>query len=231
MVPCEHGGSPVAWPWPSAGRRRGAQREHGRKKKKMSQKQIKGAFVRNHSGASVLEVSQDWACLPSVSWAEGSWLFSHSTCAAVENSVVHSLCFPHRSPGDHFGHLSSFILHTVVISGAGLFYQIHCRGTCGARMPVWKILEKFLKISLASESIPAVSYSCAVNSAFTAMAMLDFPLFPRRLAQTKLFGTGAIDFGVGGFVLGTAVVCPEIRRKCRERSRFCYFTKSLYSGH
>lgn len=94
-----------------------------------------------------------------------------------------------------------------------------------------KILDIFLKVSLASENIPAVSYSCAVNSAFTAMAILDLPLFPTRLAKTKLFGTRAIDFGVGGFILGTAVVCPEIRRKCMEGSRFCYLTKSLYSGH
>lgn len=171
------------------------------------------------------------ACLPSVSWAEGSWSFSHSTCAVLENSILHSLCFPNRSPGGHFDHLSSFILLTVIISGAGLFCQIHCRGTCDARMPVQKILENFLKISLASENIPALSFSCAINSAFTAMAILDFPLFPRRLAKTKLFGTGAIDFGVGGFVLGTAVVCPEIRRKYMEGSRFCYLTKSLYSDY
>lgn len=103
--------------------------------------------------------------------------------------------------------------------------------TAGELVMLECLSRKSLKISLASENIPALSFSCAINSAFPVMAILDFPLFPRRLAKTKLFGTGAIDFGVGGFVLGTAVVCPEIRRKCMEGSRFCYLTKSLYSGH
>lgn len=70
--------------------------------------------------------------------------------------------------------------------------------------PVQKILEKFLKVSLESEYIPAVSCFRVINSAFTAVAILavDFPLFPRRFAKTRLYGTGAMDFGVGGFILG-----------------------------
>ncbi|XP_011216689.1 phosphatidylinositol-glycan biosynthesis class W protein, partial [Ailuropoda melanoleuca] len=51
----------------------------------------------------------------------------------------------------------------------------------------------------------------------------------RRFAKTELYGTGAMDFGVGGFIFGTAMVCPEVRRKYTEGSRCYYFTKSLYS--
>lgn len=88
-----------------------------------------------------------------------------------------------------------------------------------------------MKISLESEYVPAISCFRVINSAFTAIAILavDFPLFPRRFAKTELYGTGAMDFGVGGFIFGTAMVCPEVRRKYTEGSRFYYLTKSLYA--
>ena len=100
---------------------------------------------------------------------------------------------------------SSFVLLedlVVIILGAGLLYEIYCGRTCYARMPVQKILEKFLEVS--------PSHLCfrVINSAFTAVAILavDFPLFPRRFAKTELYGTGAMDFGVGAFIFGTAMV-------------------------
>ena len=123
---------------------------------------------------------------------------------------------------------SSFVLLedlVVIILGAGLLYEIYCGRTCYARMPVQKILEKFLEVS--------PSHLCfrVINSAFTAVAILavDFPLFSRRFVKTELYGIGAMDFGVGGFTLGTAMVCPKVRRKYTKGSRLCYLTKSLYS--
>ncbi|KAK1331286.1 hypothetical protein QTO34_009237, partial [Cnephaeus nilssonii] len=223
---------------PPSGERRD-QPEHGAREEeeKMSQKQMKEAFVSNHNGTSVLEVTQG-LCLPVLCilcrglliilsqhlWSSHSWrtrFFIDFVFLIVP--VVTTLTI-----------LSSFVYleHlTVILLGAGLFYQIYCRRTCYAKMPGQKILEKFLKISLESEYIPAISCFRVINSAFTAVAILavDFPLFPRRFAKTELYGTGAMDFGVGGFVFGTAMVCPEIRRKCMEGSRFDRFTKSLYS--
>ncbi|XP_008693667.1 phosphatidylinositol-glycan biosynthesis class W protein [Ursus americanus] len=203
----------------------------------MSQKQMKEAFVSNHNGTSVLEVTQG-LCLPAfcilcrglliilsqLLWSSHTWrtrFFIDFVFLIVP--LVATLTI-----------LSSFVLleHlAVIILGAGLFYQIYCRRTCCARMPVQKILDKFLKISLESEYVPAISCFRVINSAFTAVAILavDFPLFPRRFAKTELYGTGAMDFGVGGFIFGTAMVCPEVRRKYTEGSRFYYFTKSLYS--
>ncbi|XP_066118867.1 phosphatidylinositol-glycan biosynthesis class W protein isoform X1 [Saccopteryx bilineata] len=208
-----------------------------REEEKMSLKQMKEAFVSNHSGTSVLEITQG-LCLP---------VFC-ILCRGLLIILSQHLCSLHTWRTRFFIDfiflifplvttltiLSSFI-HleqlAVIIFGAGLFYQIYCRRTCYARMPVQKILEKFLKISLESEYIPAISCFRVINSAFTAVAILavDFPLFPRRFAKTELYGTGAMDFGVGGFVFGTAIVCPEIRKKCMEGSRFYFFTKSLYS--
>lgn len=65
--------------------------------------------------------------------------------------------------------LASFILleHlAVIIFGAWLAYHIHRRRTCCARMPVPKILEKVLKISLESEYIPAISCFSVINSKY-----------------------------------------------------------------
>ncbi|XP_037019532.2 phosphatidylinositol-glycan biosynthesis class W protein isoform X2 [Artibeus jamaicensis] len=204
---------------------------------KMSLKQMKEAFVSNHNGTSVLEVTQG-LCLPVLCILCRGLLIilsqlSHSshTWSARFFTDFLFLIVPLVTT---LTILSSFIYleHlTVIIFGAGLFYQIYCRRTCYARMPVQKILEKFLKISLESEYIPAISCFRVINSAFTAVAILavDFPLFPRRFAKAELYGTGAMDFGVGGFVFGTAMVCPEIRKKCMEGFKFYYFTKSLYS--
>ncbi|XP_072603755.1 phosphatidylinositol-glycan biosynthesis class W protein isoform X2 [Vulpes vulpes] len=208
-----------------------------RGKKKMSQKQMKEAFVSNHNGTSVLEVTQG-LCLPAFC----------ILCRGLLIILSQYLCSSHTWRTRLFIDfvflivplvatltiLSSFVLleHlAVIILGAGLFYQIYCRRTYYARIPVQKILEKFLKISLESEYVPAISCFRVINSAFTAVAILavDFPLFPRRFAKTELYGTGAMDFGVGGFIFGTAMVCPEVRRKYAEGSRFYYLTKSLYS--
>ncbi|XP_010988772.1 phosphatidylinositol-glycan biosynthesis class W protein isoform X1 [Camelus dromedarius] len=208
-----------------------------RKKKKMSQKQMKEAFVSNHNGTSVLEVTEG-LCLPALCILGRGLLIilsqhlrsSHTwrtpffiDFAFIIVPVVTTLTI-----------FSSFVLLeylAVIIFGAGLFYQIYCRRTCYARMPIKKIHEKFLKVSLESEHIPAISCFRVINSAFTAVAILavDFPLFPRRFAKTELYGTGAMDFGVGGFVFGTAMVCPEVRRKYTKGSRFYYLIRSLYS--
>lgn len=82
-------------------------------------------------------------------------------------------------------------------------------------MPVWKILEKFLKVSLESEYIPSISCFHVIDSTFTALAILtvDFPCFPRRLPKIRLYGIGAVDFGIGGFLLKIAMISPNIRRK------------------
>lgn len=203
----------------------------------MSQKQLKEAFVSNHNGTSVLEITQG-LCFPVLCilcrglliiltqhlWSSHTW----RTRFFIDFVV---LIVPLVTT---FTILSSF-LHleylTAILFGAGLFYQIYCRRTCYARVPGQKILGKFLKISLESEYVPPISCFRVIISALTAVAILavDFPLFPRRLAKTELYGTGAMDFGVGGFVFGTAMVCPEIRRKYMERSRCDRFTKSLCS--
>ncbi|MBZ3869892.1 Phosphatidylinositol-glycan biosynthesis class W protein [Sciurus carolinensis] len=205
----------------------------------MSQKQMKEAFVSNLNGTSVLEITQG-LCFPAfcilcrgllIIFSQHLCSFSHTWRTRFFIDFV-VLVVPLVST---LTILSSFILleHlAVMICWVGLLYQIYQRRTCYARVPLQKILEKFMKISLESEYNPAIACYRVINSVFTAIAILavDFPLFPRRFAKTELYGTGAMDFGVGSFVFGTAMVCLEVRRKYMGGSKFYYLTKSLYSS-
>ncbi|XP_059177789.1 phosphatidylinositol-glycan biosynthesis class W protein-like isoform X2 [Physella acuta] len=49
----------------------------------------------------------------------------------------------------------------------------------------------------------------------TAVAILavDFPVFPRRLAKTEIYGFGGMDIGVGLYVVANAIVSPEAKQK------------------
>nr|XP_004664592.1 phosphatidylinositol-glycan biosynthesis class W protein isoform X2 [Jaculus jaculus]XP_045014613.1 phosphatidylinositol-glycan biosynthesis class W protein isoform X2 [Jaculus jaculus]XP_045014614.1 phosphatidylinositol-glycan biosynthesis class W protein isoform X2 [Jaculus jaculus] len=204
----------------------------------MYQKQVKEAFVSNLNGTSVLEVTQG-LCFPAfcilcrgllIIFSQHLCSFSHTWRTRFFLDFV-VLIVPLVTT---LTILSSFVLieHlTILACGAWLFYQIYQRRTCYARVPVQKILEKFLTISLESDHNPVITCYRVINSVFTAIAILavDFPLFPRRLAKTELYGTGAMDFGVGGFIFGTAMVCPEVRRKHIDGFRLNYFRKSLYS--
>ncbi|EGV94927.1 phosphatidylinositol-glycan biosynthesis class W protein [Cricetulus griseus] len=204
----------------------------------MSQKQMKEAFVSNLNGTSVLEITQG-LCFPAfcilcrgllIIFSQHLCSFSHnwSTWFLMDFVVlivplVITLTI-----------LSSFILLEnlmVTVCVAWLLYQIYQRRTCYAKVPAQKVFANFLKISLESEYNPAITGYRVINSIFTAIAILavDFPLFPRRFAKTELYGTGAMDYGVGGFIFGAAMVCPEVRRKCIVGSRFNYLRKSLYS--
>ncbi|PNI47480.1 PIGW isoform 1, partial [Pan troglodytes] len=205
----------------------------------MSEKQMKEAFVSNLNGTTVLEITQG-LCFPAFCILCRGFLiiFSQYLCSFsptwktrfLIDFVV--LIVPMVATLTIWASFILLELLGVIIFGAGLLYQIYRRRTCYARLPFLKILEKFLNISLESEYIPAISCFRVITSAFTAIAILavDFPLFPRRFAKTELYGTGAMDFGVGGFVFGSAMVCLEVRRrKYMEGSKLHYFTNSLYS--
>ncbi|XP_012868626.1 PREDICTED: phosphatidylinositol-glycan biosynthesis class W protein [Dipodomys ordii] len=204
----------------------------------MSQKQMKEAFVSNLNGTSVLELTLGLSFPAFCILCRGLLIiFLHHLCSFSHtwrtqfliDLVV--LIFPMMFTLTIMASFISFNYLIVLICGTGLFYQIYQRRTCCARVPFQKIFEKFLKISLESEYTPAISCYRVVNSIFTAIAILavDFPIFPRRFAKTELYGTGAMDFGVGGFVFGSAMICPEVRRKYVEGSRLNYLRKSLYS--
>lgn len=198
---------------------------------------MKEAFVSNLNGTSALEVTEG-LCLPVLC------ILLRGLLLILSQHLSSSYSWRTRFLMDFvvlivpmvtiLTVLASFVLleHLVLIlSGAGLFYQIYSKRTCFDRLPFKKIREKYLKINLESEYIPAITCFRVINSVFTAIAILavDFPIFPRRFAKAELYGIGAMDFGVGGFVFGAAIVSPEIRKKYTDAFRFKYLIKSLYS--
>lgn len=60
-----------------------------------------------------------------------------------------------------------------------------------------------------------ITYFRSVINICTALAILavDFPVFPRRLAKTEIYGFGGMDIGVGLYVVANAIVSPEAKQK------------------
>ncbi|XP_007481945.1 phosphatidylinositol-glycan biosynthesis class W protein [Monodelphis domestica] len=206
----------------------------------MSQRQMKEAFVSNLNGTSLLEISAGLALPPLCTVCRGLILIL---------SQLHHAPFSCRW-GARFltdfavlvGPLvaSCTILSNVVfllppaltILGTWLFYVIYNKRTCYTRAPAHKIIGTFLKINVDSKNIPSVTMFRVYIILATAINILavDFPLYPRRYAKTELYGTGLMDFGVGGFVFGNAIVCPEVRGKLgAKQSRYYYLAKQLFS--
>lgn len=203
----------------------------------MSQKQMKEAFVSNLNGTTTLEVTEG-LCLPVLCILLRGLLLilsqhlgsSHTWRTRFLFDFV-VLILPMVTV---LTVLSTYVLLkdlALIVIGAMLLYQIYCRRTCFDTLPFQKILEKFWKISLESEYIPAISCFRVINSVFTAIAILavDFPIFPRRFAKAELYGIGAMDIGVGGFVFGAAVVSSEVRNKCTQRFTFNCLIRLLYT--
>ncbi|KAM4843702.1 phosphatidylinositol-glycan biosynthesis class W protein isoform 1-T2 [Thomomys bottae] len=204
----------------------------------MSQKQMKEDFVSNLNGTSVLEFTSGLSFPAFCILCRGLLiLFLHHLCSFsntwrsrffIDLAVF---IFPMMFLLTILASFVSFSYLIVITCGAVLLCQIYQRRTCYTRIPFHKILAKFLKISLEAEYNPAVSCYRVIISVFTAIAILavDFPIFPRRFAKTELYGTGGMDFGVGGFVFGSAMICPEVRRLYVQGSRLNYLRKSLCS--
>ncbi|XP_053131448.1 phosphatidylinositol-glycan biosynthesis class W protein-like [Hemicordylus capensis] len=190
----------------------------------MSQKGVKEAFVANLNGTTLLEISLGLPLAPSCLLARGLLLILYFLHRGE----------PLRSRSGHF--LLDFavlvvppilsctilapFLPLVILSlwafCAGLLLAVYRRRGGGVlRGPLKHALRHFGETSLAPEYIPSITVFRVYVNVLTSIAILavDFPQYPRRYAKTESFGTGVMDFGVGSFVFGNAVVCPEVRQK------------------
>ncbi|ETE63436.1 Phosphatidylinositol-glycan biosynthesis class W protein, partial [Ophiophagus hannah] len=95
-----------------------------------------------------------------------------------------------------------------------------------------RILDDFLRTNLDPEYIPCITSLRVFINLWTSISILavDFPQYPRRYAKTESYGTGVMDLGVGIFVFGNGVVCPEVRLKPgATQHKFFYLTRQLLS--
>ncbi|XP_061608417.1 phosphatidylinositol-glycan biosynthesis class W protein-like [Phyllopteryx taeniolatus] len=92
-------------------------------------------------------------------------------------------------------------------------------------------LSTFLNRTVHIKQVPFVTFFRAMMNVQTAIGILavDFRVFPRRYAKTETYGTGVMDFCVGGFVFANGLVCPEARGKNVYGSKMKHVTRQLVS--
>ncbi|XP_044285903.1 phosphatidylinositol-glycan biosynthesis class W protein [Varanus komodoensis] len=125
-----------------------------------------------------------------------------------------------------------FVILSMTALCAVLVSCIYSRRTSRAKVPFSQILSEFTRTSLEPDYIPSITTFRVFVNVLTSISILavDFPQYPRRYAKTETYGTGVMDFGVGSFIFGNAVVCPEVRLKPGTvRHRFFYLARQLVS--
>lgn len=206
----------------------------------MSQKQLKEAFISNLNGTSLLEISAGLSLLPLCLLCRGLLLILYYLHHGKPvSSRKYSLLL------DFLVLVSPLVFSCTVLSPiiffipvilaafcAGIFSKIYSQTKRDARVPFGQIVKEFQKARLDPECIPAITVFRVYINVLTSISILavDFPQYPRRYAKAETYGTGAMDLGVGAFIFGNALVCPEVRQKPRRtQPRFSSLARQVFS--
>ncbi|NWU88916.1 PIGW protein, partial [Upupa epops] len=206
----------------------------------MSQKHLKEAFISNLNGTSLLEITLGLSLAPLCLLCRGLLLILyHLHYGKPLHSRKNNLLL------DFLVLVSPLVFSCTVLSPvlflvpttiaafcAGIFSKIYSQRNCKTQMPFRQIMKDFQRTSLDPEHIPAITMFRVYVNVLTAISILavDFPQYPRRYAKTETYGTGVMDFGVGAFIFGNALVCPEVRQKSYEtRSTFSNLARQFFS--
>ncbi|NXN88356.1 PIGW protein, partial [Bombycilla garrulus] len=206
----------------------------------MSQKELKEAFISNLNGTSLLEISAGLSLLPLCLLCRGLLLILYYLHHGKPvSSRKYSLLL------DFLVLVSPLVFSCTVLSPiiffipvilaafcAGIFSKIYSQTKREARAPFGQIVKEFQKVCLDPERIPAITVFRVYVNVLTSISILavDFPQYPRRYAKAETYGTGAMDLGVGAFVFGNALVCPEVRQECHPtRRRFSHLARQVFS--
>ncbi|NXU36943.1 PIGW protein, partial [Drymodes brunneopygia] len=125
-----------------------------------------------------------------------------------------------------------FIPVLLAASCAAIFSRIYSQRKREARAPFGQIVQEFQKARLDPECIPAITVFRVSVNVMTSISILavDFPQYPRRFAKAETYGTGVMDLGVGAFIFGNALVCPEVRHKSpTTQPRFSSLARQVFS--
>ncbi|NXI12524.1 PIGW protein, partial [Irena cyanogastra] len=189
----------------------------------MSQKQLKEAFISNLNGTSLLEVSAGLSLAPLCLLCRGLLLILYylhhgKPVSSRKYSLLLDflvLVSPLLFSCTVLSPILLFIPVTLAAFCAGIFSKIYSQRKREARVPFGQIVKEFQKARLDPECIPAITAFRVCINVMTCIGILavDFPQYPRRYAKAETYGTGAMDFGVGAFIFGNALVCPEVRQK------------------
>ncbi|KFQ26277.1 Phosphatidylinositol-glycan biosynthesis class W protein [Mesitornis unicolor] len=206
----------------------------------MSQKHLKEVFISNLNGTSLLEISLGLSLPPLCLLGRGLLLILYYLHYGKPlNSRKYSLLL------DFLVLVSPLLFSCTVLSPiiflmpaiiaafcAGIFTTIYSQRKQETRVPFRQIVKDFQKTYLDPEYIPAITVFRVYVNVLTAISILavDFPQYPRRYAKAETYGTGVMDLGVGAFIFGNALVCPEVRQKsCVTQPRFANLARQFFS--
>ncbi|XP_033027578.1 phosphatidylinositol-glycan biosynthesis class W protein [Lacerta agilis] len=188
----------------------------------MSQKQ-KEEFISNLNGTTLLEISIGLPLASLCLLSRGLLLIMYFLCYGrpLQSMVGHFLLdftilvVPPVLSCTILAPVLPWVMLSITVFCVSLVLIIYSRRTNYVRVPLKQIISDFLRTSLEPEYIPSITVFRVFVNVLTSISILavDFPQYPRRYAKTETYGTGVMDFGVGSFVFGNAVVCPEVRLK------------------
>lgn len=202
-----------------------------------SQKELKEAFVSNLNGTSLVEVALGSSLSPLFYLNRGLLLIlCHNCFSALSLSPQSCL----RLLLDYVALILPLVISCTVLSDflAQVVTGVSLVSVCVlvyishlSKQSLGQQAKTFLESQLHSEQVPFVTNFRVFVNLKTAISILavDFTVFPRRFAKTETYGTGVMDFGVGGFVFANALVSPEARRKAVPGSKLKYISKQLVS--
>ncbi|NXB69597.1 PIGW protein, partial [Donacobius atricapilla] len=206
----------------------------------MSQKQLKEAFVSNLNGTSLLEISAGLSLPPLCLLCRGLLLILHYVhhgkpvssrkCSLLLDFLV--LVSPLLFSCTVLSPIIFFIPFILAAFCAGIFSKIYSQRKGEAKASLGQIVAEFQEARLDPERIPAITVFRVYVNVLTSISILavDFPQYPRRYAKAETYGTGVMDLGVGAFIFGNALVCPELRQRPHTaQPRFSSLARQVFS--
>ncbi|KFO99714.1 Phosphatidylinositol-glycan biosynthesis class W protein [Calypte anna] len=206
----------------------------------MSQKHLKEAFVSNLNGTTLLEISLGLSLPPLCLLCRGLLLVLYQLhygkpltsrrCSLLLDFLV--LVSPLLFSCTVLSPVLPAVPAVLAASCAGIFSKIYSQRKPQSRVPFGQMVKDFQKTYLDADCIPAVTVFRVYLNVLTSISILavDFPQYPRRYAKTETYGTGVMDLGVGAFIFGNAIICPEVRQKSgATQLKFSHLARQLFS--
>ncbi|XP_051491459.1 phosphatidylinositol-glycan biosynthesis class W protein isoform X2 [Apus apus] len=206
----------------------------------MSQKRLKEAFISNLNGTSLLEISVGLSLPPLCLLCRGLLLILYylhygKPLSSRKYSLLLDflvLVSPLLFSCTVLSPVLFFLPAILAASCAGIFSKIYSQRKHETKVPFRQIVRDFQKTYLDPEYIPAITVFRVYVNVLTSISILavDFPQYPRRYAKAETYGTGVMDLGVGAFIFGNALVCPEVRQKSDvAQPKFSNLARQLFS--
>ncbi|KFP76673.1 PREDICTED: phosphatidylinositol-glycan biosynthesis class W protein [Apaloderma vittatum] len=206
----------------------------------MSQKHLKEAFISNLNGTSLLEISAGLSLGPLCLLCRGLLLilyylrYGKPLSSRKYNLLLDFLVLvsPLLFSCTVLSPVILFVPAIVAAFCAGIFSKIYSQRKHETRVPFRQIVKDFQTTALDPGYIPAITVFRVYVNVLTSICILavDFPQYPRRYAKAETYGTGVMDFGVGAYICGNALVCPEVRQKSyATQPKFSTLPRQLFS--